>query len=121
MTAQPFENAAQQPDTTQPVPECPPASIAPQNGTQGRDAKLAAAYRLGHEHGSMYATDRYADGYAAACRFYGDTAPLAVSSARELVAQFRDQWDKAGQLTGTPVGQFLADLQDILDTAQEPK
>lgn len=64
--------------------------------------------------------DRWADGYAAARHYYADTAPLAVSSARELVAQFRDQWDHAGQLTGTPVGQFLADLDTILGTVKEP-
>ncbi len=69
----------------------------------------------------MTTTDRWTAGYAAAKRSYGDAAPRAVDAAAELVAQFRDQWDKAGQLAGTPVGQFLDDLDTILGTVQEPK
>lgn len=97
MTAQPFENAAQQPDTTQPVPECPPASIAPQNGTQGRN--------------------EWADGYAAAKRFYGDSAPIALDQIRARLDQYTDTY--GGRNSIVPGG-VISDLYAILDTAQEP-
>ena len=62
--------------------------------------------------------DRWTAGYAAAKRYYGDTAPLALDKIRGRLNDFTDQYGVAIPDT-TPLGRLLHDLTDILDTAKE--
>lgn len=99
---QPFEEAAQQPDTTQPTRECPPTTTGPQTATQGRN--------------------EWSAGYVSARRFYGDTASLALDKIRDILADSiaSGAWRSHVGCSGDPLGYFYEDLSAILDTATEP-
>lgn len=86
-------------DGTGPAPTDPPTTTAPQTGTQGRD--------------------RWADGHAAAKRFYGDSAPIALCRIRARLDQFHDEHPKVQHMP--MLRNLFNDLQAILDTAQEPR
>lgn len=60
----------------------------------------------------------FADGYAAAKRFYGDSAPIALDKIRVRLDQLRVEGRDPKRLVYS-TSDFLQDLSAILDTATE--